>query len=137
MNSSRRARSRKQPATYLEIYDRQTDNFVGTVVDFTVSGLRLYTENPLEPGHTYQWRLILHEPIQDHAQIVFDATCRWCKECSGKLLAGSFAAGLELTAIDQENRSLVEAMLDSAWFRDWRQLPDYEAIRRETGFPVD
>ena len=137
MTPSRREHTRKQPTGYLEIYDRNSRKFVGTVVDFTISGMRLYAEKPLESGTAYQWYLSLHEPIHGQNKIPLEAECRWCRECTGKLLAGSFAAGMEFTSLSSLDRELIESMLDSPWFRDWRQLPDYEALRQETGFPEE
>ncbi len=132
---SRREHFRKQPINYLEIFESDSGKFVGTVVDFNVTGLKLHTSRPLEVGTTYRWKLALREPIRGEAQILFDVVCRWCKEYTGHLLAGTFASGMEFSCVSENDRELIETMLDSSWFRDWRQLPDYEEIRRESEFP--
>jgi hypothetical protein len=43
--------------------------------------------------------------------------------------------GFEFKDLSPTDRDLIEQMIESSWFRDWRQVPDYEAIRQETGYP--
>jgi hypothetical protein len=134
MSDSRR-QPRKRPINYLEIYNCDTGKFLGNVVDITEDGLRVYSERVVIPGRTYSVRLTSAQFTDAREEIRFDAVCRWCKECTGHLLQGSFAAGFEITRLSVEDSELLHKLLGSSWFRDWRQLPDYEAIRRETGFP--
>ena len=134
MDDARR-RPRKQPVNYLEIYDCDSGLFIGHVVDITADGLRVYSEKVIMPGQTYSLRLTSAQFTESAQEIRFHAVCRWSKECTGHLLQGSFAAGFEITRLSLEDSERLEKMLASSWFRDWRQLPDYEAIRRETGFP--
>ncbi|MCP4685268.1 MAG: hypothetical protein GY867_07445 [bacterium] len=133
--SEARILKRKKPINYLEVYDRNTGGFVGSVVDMTVKGCRLTAEEPLEPEVVYNLKLNLPQPIQKYTAVNFDAVCRWCKEYSRSLMSGSFGMGLEFYKLSPTDRDLIELMLESSWFRDWRQAPDYESIRKETGFP--
>lgn len=134
MSDSRILR-RRRPINYLEVYDRNTGKFVGSLVDLNVKGCRLSAEIPLELEVCYNLKLNLPQPIQKYTAINFDAVCRWSKGYSQSLLEGTYGMGLEFTSVSAIDRDLVEQMIDSPWFRDWRQLPDYDAIRRETGFP--
>ena len=134
MTDSRR-RPRKRPVNYLEVYNCDTGKFLGNVVDITADGLRLYSELVVIPGRTYAMRLTSAHFTDAREEIRFHAVCRWCKECTGHLLKGSFAAGFEITRLSVDDSESLNGMLQSPWFRDWRQLPDYEQIRRETGFP--
>jgi hypothetical protein len=44
---------RKRPVNYLEVYDRNTGKFMGSVVDMTVKGCRLAAEEPLDHDVLY------------------------------------------------------------------------------------
>jgi hypothetical protein len=134
MSEARRL-ERKQPINYLEVYHLDTGQFIGSVVDITTKGLRLYGEEPMELGRKQRMRLVSSRVPDVKVEITFEAVCVWCRECTGHLLAGSFGTGFEFTRISSENIEAIQEMLRSSWFRDWRQLPDYETIRRETGFP--
>jgi hypothetical protein len=135
MSESRRL-SRKQPINYLEVYHLDTGDFVGSVVDITTKGIRLYGEKPLELGRKQRLRLISSRIPDAKVEITFEGVCVWCKECTGNLLAGSYGTGFEFSRISEDSLCAIEDVLQSSWFRDWRQLPDYETIRRESGFPV-
>jgi hypothetical protein len=117
------------------VYDRNTGKFMGSVVDMTVKGCRLAAEEPLDHDVLYNLKLNLPQPIQKYTAINFDAVCRWCKEYTGSLQAGTYGMGFEFKDLSPTDRDLIEQMIESSWFRDWRQDPDYEAIRHETGYP--
>ncbi len=133
--SDSRILPRKRPINYLEVYDRNTGKFMGSVVNMTVKGCRLAAEEPLEPKTRYSLKLNLPQPIQKYTAINFDAVCRWCKEYTQTLLAGTYGMGFEFTEVSPTDQDLIEQMIESSWFHDWRQVPDYEAIRKEAGFP--
>lgn len=130
-----RTHPRKRPINYLEVYERNTGEFVGSLADLTIKGCRLAAEKPLEPEITYNLKLNLPQPIQKYTAINFDAVCRWCKNYDRPLVESTYGIGLEFVDVSPTDRDLIEQMIASSWFRDWRQVPDYEAIRAETGFP--
>ena len=134
MDDTRR-RPRRRPVKYLEIYSDDSNEFIGSIVDITADGFRVFSERVLIPGETYGLKLNSGQITETAVEIHFHAVCRWSKECTGHLLEGSFAAGFEITRLSLEDSDKLEQLLTSSWFRDWRQLPDYEAVRRETGFP--
>ncbi len=133
--SEERRLPRKQPINYLEVYHLDTGQFIGSVVDITTRGVRLYGEKPMETDRRYRMRLISARVPDAKVEITFEALCVWSRECTGHLMAGSYSTGFQFTRISEENVCAIEDLLHSSWFRDWRQLPDYETIRNETGFP--
>ena len=133
--SEARRQNRKRPVNYLEVYDRGNGKFMGNVIDMTNRGVRLHGERELIPDHTYTLKLVPAKFLEKREEIEFDAVCRWCNPCTGTLLKGSYGAGLEFVNLNVEVFEQIDNMINSAWFRDWHQLPDYAAIRKETGFP--
>jgi len=132
--SDSRILKRKRPINYLEVYDRNTGKFIGSVVDMTVKGCRLTAEEPIDPEVCYNLKLNLPQPIQKYTAINFDAVCRWCKEYTQTLLYGTYGIGFEFNNVSATDLDLIEQMLHSSWFHDWRQVPNYEAIRKEAGY---
>ena len=134
--SDSRSKYRRQPVNYLEIYDPDEQKFMGNVVDITTEGVRLSSEKPLKPGCRYRMRLRLPEEISGQTEVVFEGICRWCNEYHQGFLAGYYGAGLELTNMTPRIKETLTLLINGSWFRDWRQLPNYEAIRRESGYPL-
>ncbi len=127
-----RKETRKQPITYMEAYDSETGKFLGKVVDVNRGGIRLFSERDFAVGTVYEMRLPLHEKIKGVGDVCFEGICRWRDEYAHGLLSGSIAAGFRYGGMTPQDRETLEAMLASPWFRDWRQLPDYAAIRAAT-----
>ena len=134
--SESRSQRRAQPVNYFEVYDRNTGKFQGKLYDINTGGLRLSSEQPFRTYVLYHFRLRLPQPIRGEREIDFDAICKWNVEYKTHLLAGTYTAGFQISHLTFENRELIDAMIRSPWFRDWREAPDYESIRRETNYPV-
>ncbi len=131
----RRTGRRQKPVGYLEVYDQNSEGFLGSLVDITPGGLRLLAQNSPVLGRKYTMRLRLPQPILGGDAIRFVAACRWQTACNLPLMRDHFHAGFEIVDITAHDAELLQTMLTSSWFRDWRQLPDYDAVRRESGYP--
>jgi len=132
MNNAR-TKLRQRPVNYFEVYDYQTRTFRGSLVDLTTEGLRLLSERPMLPGEIHRLQLHLPQAVNGRLEITFEAECRWCNECTSHLLAGTFGIGLQLRNLRPDTRNQIERFIASPHFLDWRQLPDYEALREEAG----
>jgi len=137
MSKEYRGQQRKQPINYLEVYNRESCQFMGRILDITTGGMRLFGEVPFEENNTYEMKLTFPQPIKKIEEVSFDAKCVWCVEYTHSFFRGSHSAGFKLTNLSTADRELLESLINSPWFRDWRLLPDYEAIRRETDYPVE
>jgi len=134
--SNTRTRLRQRPINYFEVYDDRTRTFRGSLFDLAVEGLRLLSEQPMQPGEIHRLQIHLPEAINGRLEIVFEAECRWCKECSSRLLAGTYGIGLQIRRLNLDTQDQIRQFINSPYFLDWRQLPDYEAIREEADLTV-
>jgi len=132
-----RRRSRRKPVSYIEIYDADGEEFIGSLADLNIGGLRLLAQRELARNRVYKLRMRLPRSVGEADEIHFAAACRWQTACNNALLSGSFHAGLEIVDIAPLDADLIASLLASSWFRDWRQLPDYDRIRRESGYPEE
>ena len=64
---------------YLRVFDRNTDELLGHLVDITTEGLMLVSEKPIEANKVFQLKMDLPEEIRGSKQIPFDAESKWCK----------------------------------------------------------
>jgi hypothetical protein len=129
-----RRNSRLKPINYFEVYDFSTGAYLGNLVDVSEGGLRVLTDDPMNPGDTHELRLRLPKEILGSNEIIVKTECRWCNECSSPLLAGTFGIGLQIRDLDPETARRIEAFIKSSYFHDWRQLPDYKTADAATTF---
>ncbi|HOP06133.1 MAG TPA: PilZ domain-containing protein [candidate division Zixibacteria bacterium] len=135
--TNKRRHPRKKPINYIEIYDSETDEFLGSLADLNIGGLRLLAQHELARNRTYSMRMRLPRSVDETEEIFFSAACRWQLACTSALLRGSYHIGLEIVDIAPFDADMISSLLASSWFRDWRQLPDYDRMRRETGYPEE
>ncbi len=73
----RRKLQRTQPNCDLWLVDRNTDEPIGRVLDFTTEGIRLSADHPIEQGTVHQCQLIVPVSVSATGTIDFDAKCLW------------------------------------------------------------
>ncbi len=127
-----RNKNRLRPINYFEVYDPRTRTYVGNLVDMSTAGLRVLSARPMDPGETRELQIRLPREIMGVYEITVTAECRWCKECTSPLLAGTFGVGLQVRNLSAATRDQIEAFIKSSYFHDWRELPQYAAIYAET-----
>ena len=79
MDEKRRLQ-RKHLRHQLMVFDRNTDELTGYLVDITPEGLLLTTKNPVEVGAILNLRMALPDKIRGSREVVFDAQSVWCRK---------------------------------------------------------
>ena len=96
--------NRKSPRVNLldriEVYDAQSNEFLGLMVDISTGGFKMLTKNQMGQGEEYLLSIVLPVGNSDR-KIVFKADVRWCdKDINHNL----FAAGCYLVQIKAKDR---------------------------------
>ncbi len=100
---------------YLKCYYKDTDELVGQLVDITTSGLKLVTENSVEPGRIIDLRMVLPEEIDNKKEIFFTVRSLWCKR---DINPKYFSIGCEFEDISREDMNIIETLIYEYAFRD-------------------
>ena len=111
----RRKLRRRHLIYYLRVFDRNTDELVGHLVDVTTEGVMLMSEDPFGLGPVYQLRMVLPEAIEGSTQVHFDAKCIWCRE---GIAPGFYDSGFDLLAISREHKQEIERLIVEYGFQD-------------------
>ena len=97
-------KNRKSPRVNLlgriEVYDAQSNEFLGLMVDISTEGFKVLTKNQMKQGKEYLLSIVL--PVGNrNRKIVFKADVRWCgKDINNDL----FAAGCYWVQIKAKDR---------------------------------
>ena len=78
--SEKRRIKRKHLIYYLRVFDINTDQVIGHLVDITTEGFMIMSEEPLEINTIYQLRIDLPEEILGSRQITFEAKSIRCEK---------------------------------------------------------
>ena len=113
--SSDRIQKRRHLVYYLAVYDRETSQPLGRVIDITTKGLKLCAEQPVETDRTYQltMRLPGHAGTNEHVE--FEARIIWCRPDINPDL---YAVGLSLVGDDDERQQAIMRLIRDYAFPD-------------------
>ncbi|OQY59035.1 MAG: hypothetical protein B6245_08700 [Desulfobacteraceae bacterium 4572_88] len=104
----KRRAKRKQLFYYLSVFDRNTHERVGQLVNITTRGLMLTSENFVKPDIVFQLRMTLPQEIKGEEEISFDARSCWCKK---GINPDFYDIGFELTDISKKNVRIIENLI--------------------------
>jgi c-di-GMP-binding flagellar brake protein YcgR len=72
--------SRRRTSDYFVVYERETERIVGRLVNLTIAGAMIISEDPVEVPTVIKCRIKMPQPVEGRHEIVFDAESRWCKK---------------------------------------------------------
>lgn len=100
---------------YMRIFERDSRKLLGHVVDITVEGLMLISEEPLETGKTFELWMEVPEEIDESGKVLLEAEAVWSKQDINPAL---FAAGFRLKGVPEETIAKIKDVIDLLKFDD-------------------
>lgn len=99
---------RRTPDDYFLVFDRFKDEFIGRLMNMSVDGMMLISENEIETGKLFQCRMALPEAVEGQNKIIFDATSVWCKLSTN---LNMYQAGFKFNNISKNCKQVVRALM--------------------------
>lgn len=113
--SNQRKFNRRHSIYYLRIYDRDTNELVGHMVDISEAGMMLVCENAIKPGTKYKLSMQLPDTINNSSQVEFDAKCRWCRNDTNP---DFYDVGFEVLNPSMAFLDTLKHLIEAYMFRD-------------------
>ncbi len=113
MGEKRRLK-RKHLIYYLSVFDRNTAERIGQLVNITTEGIMLTTEEPMESGLIFQMKMVLPEEIKGIEEVTFDARSMWCRK---SVNPDFYDIGFQLLDISTEHTKIVQNLIYSFSFQ--------------------
>lgn len=111
----RRRLKRRHLIYYLKVFDRNTDELFGHLVDITSEGVMLISENPIEVDATFQLKMALPAEFLGGKQLEFRARSAWCRK---DVNPDFYAIGFQLLDVSKDYFAVVERLIEEFGFRD-------------------
>jgi len=93
---------------YLRIFDRESGQEIGNLVNINAGGIMIVSGEPLVSGKCYHLRMDFPEEFMGTYQLNFDAQVRWLKEDTR---FGLVAIGLRSLDIPSENMEMLKYLI--------------------------
>ena len=101
---------RDHVSSRLEVYDLDSGQLLGRVVDLHAEGLMLLSETPIELDRTWALQVNLPMTLNGVSEFTLGAESRWKRESIG---GQQFWTGLQFTNLPDESRQCIEKMVSS------------------------
>ena len=113
--SEQRSLKRHRLMYYLQVYDGASNKVIGHVMDITTTqGLMLLCDEPITVQE--QYRLIMKFSkgyVSGRKELVFDATCRWCREDEDPSF---YLAGFQIQKLLPQEVQFIQSLIDEFGF---------------------
>jgi len=113
MFEKRRSEKRRNLIYYLEVYDNESDELSGHVVDITNGGVLIISESLLELNKIFSLKIILPFSINEVDAIIFDAECVHCAVSQNK---SHFDVGFKYMSLDEPFLAIINILIQEYGF---------------------
>ena len=93
---------------YSRVYDENTHQQTGRLVDISTGGIRLVSENPIKTNSIFQLKMVLPKEIEGKRTITFDAVSSWCNRAANSDL---YDSGFKLVDISPQNVDIIKHLI--------------------------
>jgi hypothetical protein len=107
--SDRRNIDRLKLFYYLRVYDRQTQESIGSVVDISSHGMKVVGDKYFLPESIRPFTILLPEGSILGDSVEIDGRCKWCNEDKAN---ASFESGFEFVKKAESGVFAVKALID-------------------------
>jgi len=105
----RRKVKRRNSVYYLEVFEEETKNLVGRLINITTDGMMLESEEPIEVKRGYRLSMELPNSLVRKPKIIFDAKSVWCRK-EGDF--ETYKAGFQLQNLDTKVEKQVNRLME-------------------------
>ncbi len=106
----KRKLERQTVSTSLEVYDLDTGDHLGRVVDLHTEGLMLLSDKPIDLFRRFALQVSLPMTLNGLTEFFLDAESLWNRE---SLAGGQYWTGLHFTQLPDTSRACIEKMVAS------------------------
>jgi hypothetical protein len=111
----RRKLQRRHLVFYLRVFERDTDNLLGSLVDITSEGIMIMSESSIETDKVFHLRMHLGKEMGVDRYLDFDALSIWCKN---DVNPDFYDTGFRLLNISYEEFGEIEDIIERLGFKD-------------------
>lgn len=111
--TERRHRQRWYLIFYLRVFNQDTGELLGHVIDISTTGLMLISDRPLAAGQHYRLQLDVPKDDGPHEQVTLEAHSLWCHR---DINPSFYATGFTITQASAETLLKIQLTIDDFKF---------------------
>ncbi|OGN95764.1 MAG: hypothetical protein A2Z71_08465 [Chloroflexi bacterium RBG_13_50_21] len=111
----RRKYPRKDLLLFANVYDSVSGKIVGTLLNITLDGAMVLSENRIDADNTMELHIKLPENFVQKNELVFTANSRWC---GPDINPEFFDVGYQFANVSTEDRQIILTIIEKYGFKD-------------------
>ncbi len=118
MNEERRTLKRRRPTYYLRVFDNESDQLAGSLIDISPEGLMLASRKKFKPEENVKIRISLPDAIVGERTLTLDARNIWCRKELDSGVHDYFSAGFSFDIIPKDEADIIDNSMKNYLFQD-------------------
>ena len=110
-----RSLKRRHLVYYLEVFDNESDELLGKLVDITTRGIKLVSKSKIPINKMFSIRMILPEGYFRNQELRFDMKSIWS---SNDVNPDFYDTGFEVANLKRDERKMIRRLIDLVGFND-------------------
>ena len=117
---------RRKAGDYYIVVDCHSEKILGRVMNMTIAGMMIATNQSMEVGECYTCRMALPEPVGGSRKVTFKAECRWT---NANPVTGWQECGFRLFDLAPRDLEILEEVLDRWAIAESRSEPGSDEVK--------
>ncbi|MCP4584201.1 MAG: PilZ domain-containing protein [candidate division Zixibacteria bacterium] len=109
----RRAAPRRHLYYYSRVFDENTQQMAGRLVDLTTKGMMIVSEKPVDSETTFKFKLFLPKSIEGKKTLIVEARSRWSKQAVNPDL---YDNGFQLLNVTPDSAQTIRSLIQTSSF---------------------
>lgn len=113
----RRKTQRRYILYYMRVYDAETRQQIGNLVDITPEGIMIVSEEDIPEGQTMRLQVEITEDVARKPSMEFTARSKWCQDDINPQMKN---IGFEILDLAPDDAEIIQHIIAKYGFRDNR-----------------
>ncbi len=111
----RRKYPRKDLLLFANVYDSKSGKVIGTLLNITLEGAMVLSENRVDADNTMELHIKLPENFVEKNELVFVASTRWC---GPDINPEFYDVGYQFANVSDEDSQIIQAIIEKYGFKE-------------------
>ena len=111
----RRKYPRKDLLLFANVYDSRSGKIIGTLLNITLEGAMVLSENKVDKDNTMELHIKLPENFVQKNELVFVASSRWC---GPDINPEFYDVGYQFANVSEEDSQIIQAIIEKYGFKE-------------------
>jgi len=110
-----RSLARRHLFYYLEVFNEESGDLIGNLVDITTRGIKLVSKDPIPNNTTFKLRMVLPQGYFRVDELHFEAKSVWS---ANDVNPDFFDTGFEVLNLSREERKIIRKLIEHIGFNE-------------------